>query len=1089
MARAAAIRTDNDQTAHSNVLAASVHAQTPPARPPPWRWPRTGKLGFAFAAIIVFNLLLIATLWRSVTGVLASEREQTISSTITANDNLAIALEQYVRSHIESVDLVLRSVVRESVHGSLPELETLVTQYVRRDRNLAGLVTVDAKGMPQVTALIVNPSMTTTLADQEHFRVHADSDSDLPHVGKPMISRVAKRMLIPVTRRINMADGSFGGIAMALLEPTSFTDLMRDATLRPLNTISVVGLDGITRARLRGTIPSGGEDISASPLFKEQARRPHGNYSARGQVDGVPRYFSYRTLPEYRLLATVGAAEVDVLAEFNTRRTRYFTFSALATTIIILFTAFLVLALRRQQQDSEEIAHRRAQHAATFNQSAIGMAHVDTTRRLIDVNQKLCYMLGYSRNELLARTLADITHAEDLALACGDHLQPTDGDIGDVVRETRLLRKSGSVAWCLQTISPVCDEHDAIEYYAHVIQDISDRKWLEAAARSGARAFHDLVNLLPVAVYVCSLSGAIETYNRSAAELWGREPAIDDDTEKFCGSFRLHHPHGGLMPHDQCPLAQVLKTGIPVSNREIVIERPDGTRRSALVNAAPRLDAEGRLTGAINCIIDITDRIEAERKTRDLTHYAETLIAASPIGIITYRASGQAVTANPAIARMIGCTVSEAVAQNFREIRAWQETGLLAKARKALSTGRPQSMEMNAVSSFGKAFSLDCRLIPFLFLGEQHLMCFFDDLSEEKRILAALRESEGRLSNAQRIAHMGNWDLDIQTNTLHWSDQIYEIFGIEKTRFGANYEAFIARVHPDDRARMEQAQRAALDGDAILDIEHRILLPDGTVKHVHELGELVRDAAGEPLRLTGTVADITHRKMLENALRERAQEMQLLSQRLSTVEETERRNIHRELHDQVGANLSALKLDLDLIETRIPDMAKPTVATTLAHAQRLALETVGRVRDVMAELRPAALDDFGLLDALRVDAEARQQRLHIPVSVQGNELKPRPPIAVETALFRIAQEALNNIAKHARARNVTITLGGDDAGITLTVEDDGVGFDPSASDPKRGRWGLRTMHERALGINAELAIESVPGKGTRIIVKLGRNSS
>ena len=131
-----------------------------------------------------------------------------------------------------------------------------------------------------------------------------------------------------------------------------------------------------------------------------------------------------------------------------------------------------------------------------------------------------------------------------------------------------------------------------------------------------------------------------------------------------------------------------------------------------------------------------------------------------------------------------------------------------------------------------------------------------------------VERSEASLANAQRIARIGNWDLDIPTQSLSWSAEIYEIFGLSRAEFGASYGAFIAAVHPEDRARVEAGQRAALAGEARLDLEHRIVRPDGTERVVHELADLTCDASGRPLRLTGTVQDITDRVQAAARLRE-----------------------------------------------------------------------------------------------------------------------------------------------------------------------------------------------------------------------------
>ena len=149
---------------------------------------------------------------------------------------------------------------------------------------------------------------------------------------------------------------------------------------------------------------------------------------------------------------------------------------------------------------------------------------------------------------------------------------------------------------------------------------------------------------------------------------------------------------------------------------------------------------------------------------------------------------------------------------------------------------------------------------------------------------------------------------------------------------------------------------------------------------------------------------------------------------------------------------------------------------------------MGSIRDLMANLRPPVLDDYGLLAALRWYGEQVTARTGLPVEVWGQEQMPRLSFVAETALFRIAQEALTNVGKHARATHVTVTLEEVPEGLRLTVADDGSGFDPAALPQRRERsgWGLITMRERAEALGGRLRVDSRPGEGTRIVVEVQR---
>ena len=209
-----------------------------------------------------------------------------------------------------------------------------------------------------------------------------------------------------------------------------------------------------------------------------------------------------------------------------------------------------------------------------------------------------------------------------------------------------------------------------------------------------------------------------------------------------------------------------------------------------------------------------------------------------------------------------------------------------------------------------------------------------------------------------------------------------------------------------------------------------------------------------------------------------------LSRRLLEAEEAERRAIARELHDRIGQDLSAINLTMDLMRMQPHDDSRPSLQSRLDDMQKLVRSSIDSTRNIMADLHPAGLDDSGLAVALQYHAERISQRLQIPVTVNNGWSSARPAAAIELALFRIAQEAINNIAKHAAARNIRIDLEEDATTNrrTLRISDDGQGFDTAATRPTN--HGLRTMRERAQAVNAALRIDSAPGKGTRISVKL-----
>jgi two-component system sensor histidine kinase UhpB len=228
------------------------------------------------------------------------------------------------------------------------------------------------------------------------------------------------------------------------------------------------------------------------------------------------------------------------------------------------------------------------------------------------------------------------------------------------------------------------------------------------------------------------------------------------------------------------------------------------------------------------------------------------------------------------------------------------------------------------------------------------------------------------------------------------------------------------------------------------------------------------------------------RQRAEEKLRAAHEQIRALAARLAEVEEEERRRLAGELHDRVGQNLTALGINLDILQMQSPTEREAKVDEVLWDSQLLVKKAMEDIRNVMSELRPPVLDEFGLLAALRWYVGEFSKRTELTTVVEGEEMVPRLPPEMDIALFRIAQEALTNAAKHSRASRVTVTLEKAASRVILTVADDGVGFDPRAPRQKGETmgWGLILMRERAENIGGNLKIESSPGKGTRVVVAI-----
>lgn len=213
---------------------------------------------------------------------------------------------------------------------------------------------------------------------------------------------------------------------------------------------------------------------------------------------------------------------------------------------------------------------------------------------------------------------------------------------------------------------------------------------------------------------------------------------------------------------------------------------------------------------------------------------------------------------------------------------------------------------------------------------------------------------------------------------------------------------------------------------------------------------------------------------------ERKLSEQALSRRLVEAEEAERRRIAGELHDRVGQNLSALNINLDIVLGALGEDAPMDVRVRLRDSLALVDGTLQAIENVMAELRPPLLEEYGLGAALGWYAEEFCRRTGIEVDFRDDARERNRELRREAAvaLLRIAQEALSNVAKHAGARRVGIALSVADGAMSVEISDDGAGFDAQAAQARSSRWGMTTMRERAEAVGGAIDIASRPGSGT-----------
>ncbi|MPR10857.1 PAS domain-containing sensor histidine kinase [Microvirga tunisiensis] len=282
-----------------------------------------------------------------------------------------------------------------------------------------------------------------------------------------------------------------------------------------------------------------------------------------------------------------------------------------------------------QHRADEALRDSQQRLAVTYEKAPVGIAEVDLAGRFVRINAALSAIIGYAPEELVGRSFIDLTHPEDRDDDAEQYARQVRGEITHYSTQKRFLRRDGGIVFVNVLSSSVLDRQGQFRYGVRVVQDVTEQRQVEERLRESERHVRELLEALPAAIYTTDAAGRITYYNQAAVEFSGRRPILGSD--EWCVTWRLFAPDGTPLPHDQCPMAVALREGRAVRGAEAIAERPDGTRVPFIPFPTPLRDASGRVIGAINMLVDITERKQAEEHQKvlidELNHRVKNTLA------------------------------------------------------------------------------------------------------------------------------------------------------------------------------------------------------------------------------------------------------------------------------------------------------------------------------------------------------------------------------------------------------------------------------------------------------------------------------
>ncbi|HEY7391624.1 MAG TPA: PAS domain S-box protein [Bryobacteraceae bacterium] len=524
--------------------------------------------------------------------------------------------------------------------------------------------------------------------------------------------------------------------------------------------------------------------------------------------------------------------------------------------------AALEAKLARSREIKTAVRASEERFRAMFERAAIGLCEVDSDGRFLLVNDRLCEIVGYSREELTQKTFGEITHPDDLQNDWHSARAMLRGDIDVYSREKRYFHKNGSIIWVNLTSSLVRDENNAPDYFVSIIEDITARKAAEDRLKQAERRYRWLVESNPAGLVETGSEGQVLSANNAFFRIigWDREAFAKAGMDLF----KVTPDEWKSVSYTNIETSR--RTGKPVIYEKEYV-RQDGSRVPVMIGLSFLEDSND---DAVAFVLDLTEQKRAERGIRESEAQFRALANAMPQLCWMANADGWIFWYNQRWYDYTGTGHAQ------MEGWGWQSTldpealpSVMERWKASLSSGEPFDMVFPLRGADGVFRPFLTRILPVRD-QEGRIVRWFGtntDISEQRRTEQALRDSEAHFAFALEAAQLGAWDLDLKRHTAWRSLHHDLVFGYPDLLPEWTYEIFLEHVLPEDREEVDRKFREAVAKGEDWEFECRIRRADGATRWIWARGRSVSDEHGERQRMSGVMKDITNQKREEEARR------------------------------------------------------------------------------------------------------------------------------------------------------------------------------------------------------------------------------